>query len=711
MIMPKLPLLLALTAVLNYHASAQVFDWKDVSGNLNQEPEYVIPSDGSIVMRCSESGLFRSIDGGITWMATNIGIDTPRVLSVSTSGVEGRLFCSVDNGGFYTSLDNGVHWNLSSRLPLNSMRFVRAGDGSLYSYGPEHGVYRSDDEGGSWKKVFTVTFDFDQPLALSADSSGVVYFGTKENGIYRSRDKGAHWEHVYTLTLRVDRLYQVSSAVLYAWVNNVIKQSTDSGDSWSDFPNPWATRIVFVADTTFMISSGMPCVSVDSGKTFTRYEYANTVGLFVTPQHSLLLWRPRKTLSLVRKLQEEEQTVLFQVEHPQSICVSDSGRMYAVLRSEVRNIVESTDRGLTWILPEQKELRLESGADIIRDPGGAILAVVDAMPAYFLVKKSDNTEWSVHVIDSLKQPPVSTEPRLLSSPAAGTCDILYSQFIYRTTDYGESWRKIELPKLVDWIEDWTTMCSMGDSVLVVGCRYGVASTTNLGALWITEERLSGPGSTGTMYPHQITIDKRNVIYVAGSSYMLYSVDSGRTWSFKGTYGRGTAICVDSSGRILEGTDEKGLSLAQSVSSSFVRLNDTLSTRGITTLTTGPDGTIFVGHTNGVCAAKGPNPQTGVAHMMPVVQKEFALQAPYPNPFSNTAEIPFTLSTRKDVVLSVYNILGVRIKTLASGEYGHGSHTLHWDGRSEAGHMVPPGCYLIKMKAGTAEQSKVVMKAR
>jgi hypothetical protein len=89
-----------------------------------------------------------------------------------------------------------------------------------------------------------------------------------------------------------------------------------------------------------------------------------------------------------------------------------------------------------------------------------------------------------------------------------------------------------------------------------------------------------------------------------------------------------------------------------------------------------------------------------------IPTEFALGQNYPNPFNPTTTIRFDLPKEAPVTMEVYNVLGVRVRTLLAGEtVSAGRHTMMWDGRDDNGNSAPSGVYLYRINANDFHASK------
>ncbi len=88
-----------------------------------------------------------------------------------------------------------------------------------------------------------------------------------------------------------------------------------------------------------------------------------------------------------------------------------------------------------------------------------------------------------------------------------------------------------------------------------------------------------------------------------------------------------------------------------------------------------------------------------------------LQPIYPNPFNPIAYIPYTLETKSEVKINIYNTRGRVVKTFDLGAQKKGYHRITWDGRDNDGNLCTNGIYYIVMKAGNqiSQRKAVLMK--
>jgi gluconolactonase len=82
-------------------------------------------------------------------------------------------------------------------------------------------------------------------------------------------------------------------------------------------------------------------------------------------------------------------------------------------------------------------------------------------------------------------------------------------------------------------------------------------------------------------------------------------------------------------------------------------------------------------------------------------KPFELNQNYPNPFSPSTEIKYTVSSKEagiTVSLRVYDLLGREVITLIEGKETPGEHSVEWDGTNSRGKKLESGVYLYQLKS-------------
>lgn len=91
-----------------------------------------------------------------------------------------------------------------------------------------------------------------------------------------------------------------------------------------------------------------------------------------------------------------------------------------------------------------------------------------------------------------------------------------------------------------------------------------------------------------------------------------------------------------------------------------------------------------------------------------VPSKFELDQNYPNPFTKSTSIGYTLNRQAGVSVRIYNVLGQLVKRYRIGEQEAGVHGITWDGTNNLGQRVPPGVYFYQMTAGKQIQARKML---
>ena len=172
-------------------------------------------------------GVYKSMDSGKTWK--NMGLKEsehigkimvdPRNSDVVFVAAEGPLWSSGGERGLYKSIDGGKSWSLVLEIDENTgvtdIEFDPSNPDIVYAAayqrrrqtwsflggGPKSGIYKSLDNGSSWRQVKTGLPSGDVGkigLGVTPANNDLVYAtieaADQEKGLYRSMDKGESWE-------------------------------------------------------------------------------------------------------------------------------------------------------------------------------------------------------------------------------------------------------------------------------------------------------------------------------------------------------------------------------------------------------------------------------------------------------------------------------------------------------------------------------------
>lgn len=77
---------------------------------------------------------------------------------------------------------------------------------------------------------------------------------------------------------------------------------------------------------------------------------------------------------------------------------------------------------------------------------------------------------------------------------------------------------------------------------------------------------------------------------------------------------------------------------------------------------------------------------------------------HPNPFNSNVLITIYLKTSKVLKVTIFNILGEKIKTMFNNYLNSGTHSFEWDGRNDSDQHLPSGSYIVVVQSGTHFES-------
>jgi len=97
--------------------------------------------------------------------------------------------------------------------------------------------------------------------------------------------------------------------------------------------------------------------------------------------------------------------------------------------------------------------------------------------------------------------------------------------------------------------------------------------------------------------------------------------------------------------------------------------------------------------------------------IPLQPIEYQLKQNFPNPFNAETTIQYQLGKRTPVVLSIYDILGRKVRTVINERQTTGYHSIRWDGLNKSKTQVASGLYFYRIEAGDFLDTKKLLLVR
>jgi len=196
------------------------------------------PSRGQLICIAAGNGLHKTTDGGKTWKTTT-GWQITEVLSVAIDKANPHFILCTTPYGVFRTLDGGATWvecNNGIKQTFVSSVLIDHSDSNTLYCSTEDGVYRSEDRGNSWKHT-GLSVGGVRVVVQHPKDPNTLFAGTDECGIYITHNGGKYWERC-AAGLDHSTFYAIafdpnSPQIVYAggYVTGIYK-SIDGGQSW-----------------------------------------------------------------------------------------------------------------------------------------------------------------------------------------------------------------------------------------------------------------------------------------------------------------------------------------------------------------------------------------------------------------------------------------------------------------------------------------------
>ena len=217
-----------------YRSTDQGQDWVSINNGIGvMNVTAVVVDKANIVFAgtMGAAGIYRSAENGDQWYRSNTGLADSNVIAMAIDST-GTMFTSTQSGLFKSS-DGGSSWQLANN-GLTSRVFALGFKASGNQYAATgSGVYCSQNSGESWSAC-SKGLPNDAVISVSC-SENKLFAGTANSGIYCSTDSGANWfaSNTGLLAKSIQSISVNSIKRIFIGSKEGIFLSTDSGITWA----------------------------------------------------------------------------------------------------------------------------------------------------------------------------------------------------------------------------------------------------------------------------------------------------------------------------------------------------------------------------------------------------------------------------------------------------------------------------------------------
>jgi photosystem II stability/assembly factor-like uncharacterized protein len=616
-----------------------------------------------------ESGVLRSTDNGSSWTPANSGItrtDEVQALLASDRGIY-----TVVEGRFFRSIDDGQHWTRAGGDFTGSLGLIILAKGNSLFLGTrrqwwgdqlQHGIWLSTNNGETWTPIDSGLPNM-SVFALAADDGAV--FASTDSGVFRSTDNGASWTAVnsgITGTSIYDQYFPLlrSGTSLFAATDSGVFHSTNQGESWTK------------------INSGLSQFGNISLAASNDTLFAGTIsgGIFRSTDNGSN-WDPInsgvRSTKLIRTL-------------------SVAGGI--LLAGWGSGIFTSADSGLHWN---------DIASGFANDPealyhsfyltqGGAVIEITQyksSVPEGYSLSTTGGASWTR--VESGLTDYAHSFASLPNGYFIGT-----QKGVIRSTDSGRTWSGPDSSIAGNPVYSLTEK----SGTIVGGSDGGVFVSSDSGKTW---EKTS----FGLMSAHVEALATCGDALFAGSSYggVFRSDDNGDTWKAANTGLANTSVfsLISHDSTLFAGTYGSGVFMSNDNGITWKPFNTGIPEMRVYSLAVS-GGELFAGTENyGIWQR--PLSDAGVipgGRKVTQTLGKSSFHIEVPGIAHPRLAVEFSLSNSENVNIALYTLSGKEILTLLKNRIPSGPYRFNFDIRN-----VARGCYAVRLQAGNAVNTKVI----
>ena len=703
------------------------------------------------------NGMYKSTDQGDNWTLKNAGLYEPRTVSISCSAT--NIYLGTNNGVFRSS-DGGENF-----IPKNNDLDIR---GSIWSLATSYSgdifagtcagsIFRSTDQGNEWNYVSSGFNLAGGIYSMCINSDGHIFADFCGSGIIRSEDNGNTWIQTGSLSGYARSIaFSENSGSLFAGTTWGVFKSLNSGVNWSEMILQPGIPCLFIDTQGYIYAGdngGNIYKSIDDGQNWDEYVIANVGGVTDIAQDISGLFYVSILGGGVYKSEDNGITWIelntgLQNTQVYALIFDGDSDLYAgtygsgVFKLDKRNNQwDSFNNGLTNLYVLSLALDSEKNIYVGTDGGGVFRsvelttaynnpesAVYDpTRDCYFVSNKGDGKIIKVDVNNTSTKSVLNSD---LTS-VRGLC--IMGNTLVAAADEGVVF--IALP--AGTVLQTVAIPGMGflNDVTWDDTQYVYVSDAQTGMIYKInkDDYTYSTLATGLSSPNGLYYDGANnrlinVPMITNAPILAISLSDGAVTTLKTT----TLSNPDGIARNMLGEwyiSYWGVNTSANIGTIHKFASDfSGDPLEVSSPHAGPADIFFrtLTATGKVIDAEDAKANTGVL-VIPnfngntvnflsltnlsnyesevYIPHYVSLKQNYPNPFNPITTINYQLLNQSDVVITIYDISGRKVRELINGNESAGYKSVMWNSRDDYGQMVSGGAYFYNLQTGDYNQTR------
>lgn len=698
------------------------------------------------------SGIFKSTDRGHNWThlaSTMVNANFRYVNRIAVDPRNEDIVLAATNNGIYRTVDGGWSWIrvYQSEVHVYDLKVHPGNADILFAAQFGEAVLRSVDGGQTWHTVFDASDKHlgRMEVAIAPSDPAVVYFSADSRSgsdLYRSIDGGEAWERVEDVSpdgpidwLRSQGRYDQTLAVHpfspdTVYLGGINLWKTYLIDSTATRRTELMYEYFYEMHVDF---HNIVLIPIDSTSNDFSFTVANDGGVFWSEDQGNTwqgthFWHPANGYNTIQfysvdKRPGADEYVGGAQDHGAWVKSAEICRIWACYTDHDWTLAGPADGfDAEWHDTDDQIVLIAFQANILhRSTQGGIPLTWEPSTNGLEDSRNANAQFVTSLANSKDAPDV-----VFTMSRRG---------IWRSDDFGENWTLIPINSEWGAYGSGKVRISLANPNIVWG-GYLLDNTGPItGALHVSTDQgmtfnpvavpeiapqavISGlathPHEDSTAYAiYSVAAwdwDEQDLAHRQGRPKILRTTDLGQTWTDLSGFAASTdgestngfpdvavydlLVLPDSPDNLWVGT-EIGLFVSGDNGASWTYSDNGLPAVAIWRMRIVDDQILVATHGRGVWTVS-------IGDALTATQEANTLELPstvqlkqnYPNPFSSETTIRFALSEYAHVTLTVFDVTGREVATLADRSFGAGEHELTWNAAGQAS-----GTYFYRLETG------------